>query len=296
MVSFCSAWNIAAHPKQTVKHSQERTKQSVKQADREGFGQRLREAFKGAINAEIARKLGITEAGAKNYLDGRIPPADMLIVIRGLTGCSVDWLLTGEGAKWTNSPSEVGGESLIYFGEGERKAIKELATENERTFDEQVRELVLESLISRGLITDQVEGANLIFFGEHVPNLVSMKLLGEIAAGAPIDVFEYDESVLVAEDFVMPNRENFVLRVKGDSMTDEGIHDGDLIICYESATANNGDTVVALIDGDKATVKKFYKERGRIRLQPKNRNHKPILIEPERVKIQGIVIGIQRRT
>lgn len=267
----------------------------MKKADREGFGKRLREAFKGATNAEISRKLGISEAGAKNYLDGRIPPADMLVTIRGLTSCSVDWLLTGEGAKWFGSIQETGGESLVYFGEAENEIIRELATDNELTFDEQVRELVLEALLSRGLVTDKVEGANLIFFGEHVPKLVSMKLLGEIAAGEPIDVFLLDETVLVPEEYVVPGRKNFVLRVKGNSMVDEGILDKDLIICYESATAENGDTVVALIDDDKATVKKFYTERNRIRLQPRNEEHEPILIAPERVMIRGIVIGIYRR-
>ena len=90
-----------------MKHSQGKTPQSVKKADRDGFGIRLREAFDGATNAGISRKLGVSEAGVKNYIDGRIPPADMLIRIRALTNCSIDWLLTGE------EPKEISGKTVI---------------------------------------------------------------------------------------------------------------------------------------------------------------------------------------
>lgn len=225
-----------------------------------------------------------------------MPSAEKLVEIHNLTNCSIHWLITGEGSQFVNSNSLPEGESSIYFGEEEQRIIAELAADEDRGFDEQVRELVLETLVSRGLITETVEGANLIFFGDYVPKLVPMRLLGEIAAGVPIEVYEMDEVVLVAENFVVQGRENFVLRVKGDSMMDEGILDGDFIICYQSDTANNGDKVVALIDGEKATVKKFFLERGRIRLQPANPRHAPIILRPEQVRVQGIVLGIQRRT
>ena len=181
------------------------------------------------------------------------------------------------------------------MGEAEREIVGKLAREAGTDTAGAVRDLVIEALASRGLIRTEPDAAELIFFGEQIPKLVPMKLLGEIAAGLPIDVFEFDETVLIAEDFVIPGRNNFVLRVKGDSMVEENIQDGDLIICYEAAEAHNGQTVVALIDGEKATVKKFYQEGRRIRLQPANKRYSPILIDADRVRIQGIVVGIQRR-
>jgi hypothetical protein len=85
--------------KQTVKDGQPKSLRFIKTADREGFGKRLREAFGGAKNVEIAERLGKSEPAIKNYIDGRIPQADDLVVISSLTGCSVHWLVTGEGPK-----------------------------------------------------------------------------------------------------------------------------------------------------------------------------------------------------
>jgi repressor LexA len=270
--------------------------------DPKGFFKRVCDALhispgRGA-KAKVAEIVDITKSSAGFWEDGKMPGLtglENVVKVSELSGASLHWLLTGKGPIHISDAHLPEGESPVYFGEKEREIIQTLASESGRSFDEEVRELIIESLISRGLVTDQVEGANLIFFGQHVPKLVSMKLLGEIAAGAAIDVFLLDETVLVPEEYVVQGRKNFVLRVKGNSMIDEGILDKDLIICYESATAENGDTVVALIDGDKATVKKFYKERDRIRLQPRNEDHEPILVPPDRIMIRGIVVGIFRR-
>jgi SOS regulatory protein LexA len=261
-----------------------------------GFGERLREAFDNAGTAEIARRLGVTYQAAKNYLEGRIPSAEKLIEIADSTHCSIHWLLTGEGPREISASRLPPGEAPVFFGEREHEIIARLGREAGRGFDEEVRELVLEALLARGLVINQVQGANLLFFGEHVPKLMPMRLRGEIAAGKPIDVFEQDETVLVPEDFVVRGRENLVLRVRGDSMEDEGIFEGDLIIGVEAVEANNGDMVIALIDGDQATVKRFYRERNQIRLEPRSSKHKPMYLSPERVRIQGIVRGIFRRT
>jgi repressor LexA len=86
----------------------------------------------------------------------------------------------------------------------------------------------------------------------------------------------------------------FVLRVQGESMIDEGIRDGDYIVCESTRTALSGQTVVAVIDGEKATVKNYYPERGRIRLQPANEKHEAIFITDDRLDIQGIVVGLWR--
>lgn len=89
---------------------------------------------------------------------------------------------------------------------------------------------------------------------------------------------------------------NYVLRVKGNSMVDEQIRDGDYIIVNSRQPADNGEMVVALVGGDSATVKKFYRERdGRIRLQPANPTMQPMFFAPEEVQIQGIVVGVIRK-
>ncbi|HKX26664.1 MAG TPA: transcriptional repressor LexA [Blastocatellia bacterium] len=119
-------------------------------------------------------------------------------------------------------------------------------------------------------------------------------LLGVVAAGLPIEAILTRETISVSPDIYAPDR--FALRVRGDSMRDEQIADGDLIIIEPAQTARNGQTVVALIDEHEATVKKFYNERNQIRLQPANENYQPIIIKPlQRVKVQGLVVGLIRR-
>lgn len=236
-----------------------------------------------------------TDAAIKNYTDGRIPHPEILVEVSELTGCSIHWLLTGNGPKWIIPPGEPGADTPIYFGAAERKIICNLASQCGRSYDDEVRQLVFESLLARGLVSEDVDSVVLEFFGDRIPKLVPMHLYGEIAAGEPIDVVTGDEMVMIAEDFKSRSRDTFVLRVRGDSMIDEGIMDRDLLICVKADSATNGDKVVALIDGEKATVKKFYHEHGRVRLQPANPHHNPSFFDLERVKIQAVVIGIQRR-
>lgn len=122
-----------------------------------------------------------------------------------------------------------------------------------------------------------------------------LPLLGLVAAGIPIEAIENSESVEVPSEFV-GSQETFVLRVKGDSMIEDGIHDGDLIIVEKRETAQTGETVVALVDGGEATVKRFYRERGgKIRLQPANSSMKPLVYDPRKVQIQGVVVGLMRK-
>lgn len=119
-------------------------------------------------------------------------------------------------------------------------------------------------------------------------------LLGRIAAGRPIDALLHGESVSIPKELLGKGR-TYALRVVGDSMIEEHIADGDLIIVEHSERAYNGETVVAMVEDSGATVKKFYLEKGQIRLQPANPNHKPLFLSPEQVKIQGRVIGVIRR-
>ena len=123
---------------------------------------------------------------------------------------------------------------------------------------------------------------------------VRVPLLGTIAAGNPIEPFQEQEMMSLPEDMV-GDGDTFLLQVRGDSMIEDHILDGDMVIVRKSETADSGQTVVALVDGNEATLKRFYPENGRIRLQPANVNMEPMMFDSERIQIQGIVIGILRK-
>jgi len=125
---------------------------------------------------------------------------------------------------------------------------------------------------------------------------VELPLLGLVAAGEPIEAVEQQESVAVPEDMLGRGGRHYVLRVTGNSMIDEQIRDGDYIVVDSRNTADNGEMVVALVEGDLATVKKFYREGdGRIRLQPANTTMEPMYFPSHDVTVQGIVVGVIRR-
>jgi repressor LexA len=131
---------------------------------------------------------------------------------------------------------------------------------------------------------------------EAFPRAVELPLLGQVAAGAPIESIAVDEHVSVPEDFVRRNGQHYVLRVRGNSMIDEQIRDGDFVVVNERQSADNGEMVIAMLSGASATVKKFYRERdGRIRLQPANETMSPIYVHENDISIQGVVVGVLRR-
>lgn len=119
-----------------------------------------------------------------------------------------------------------------------------------------------------------------------------LPLVGRIAAGVPIEAIEDREMVSLDGLFRRPGN-LFILEVAGDSMIDEQIRNGDYVICEKRNAARNGETVVALLPDGDATLKKFYRERDRVRLQPANPDFEPIYVE--HVDIQGVVIGVVRR-
>ena len=121
--------------------------------------------------------------------------------------------------------------------------------------------------------------------------MVSLPVIGQVAAGTPILAEENIESYFPVPADMVPTGESFVLKVKGDSMINAGIYSGDQIFVHSCNTARNGDTVVALID-DSATVKTFYKENGHIRLQPENDYMEPIIVDD--CQILGKVFGVFR--
>src|SRR5688572_11797148 len=134
---------------------------------------------------------------------------------------------------------------------------------------------------------------------EMVPNktggrALELPLLGYVAAGVPIEAVVGGETIAVPEDLV-GKRDTYVLRVKGDSMIDEQIRDGDFVIVEDRRTADNGEMVIAMLHGSDVTLKKLYREQGRIRLQPANPAVQPIIAAPEDVVVQGVVVGVMRR-
>jgi len=122
-----------------------------------------------------------------------------------------------------------------------------------------------------------------------------LPLVGRIAAGRPIEAVEDTEVLDVETLFRGRLGETFALQVRGNSMIDEHIRDGDYVIVEKRDDARNGETVVALIDDSEATLKKFYRDMDRIRLQPANPTMEPIFVEADRVRIQGVVIGVLRK-
>ena len=123
---------------------------------------------------------------------------------------------------------------------------------------------------------------------------VEIPLQGYVAAGDPIEAVVSPETVAVPESLT-GTRTTYALRVRGQSMIDEQIRDGDIVVVEDRKTAENGEMVIALLDASEATLKTFHRENGRIRLQPANPAMRPIVVDADRVQVQGVVIGLMRR-
>lgn len=120
----------------------------------------------------------------------------------------------------------------------------------------------------------------------------TLPLLGRIAAGNPLEAVEDRQEIEVPASYIREN--NYVLEVKGDSMLEDNIQDGDFVIIQQQDTANSGETVVALINNE-ATLKKYYPRTDHIELQPANPDYEPIIVEPqEDFRIQGVVLYVFR--
>jgi len=130
----------------------------------------------------------------------------------------------------------------------------------------------------------------------HRATAAALPLHGLVAAGLPIEAIEQDETVCVPEDMLTGHGPHYVLRVRGDSMIDDQIRDGDCVVVDGRDVADNGEMVIALVNGESATVKRFYREgHGRIRLQPANEGHAPQYYDENDVKVRGVVIGVIRK-
>jgi repressor LexA len=124
---------------------------------------------------------------------------------------------------------------------------------------------------------------------------IELPMLGYVAAGMPIEAVAGNETISVPDSLVAGKRDTYVLRVRGESMIDEQIRDGDWVVVEDRKTADNGEMVIALVDGQDVTLKKFYKESNRIRLQPANPTMQPIYVDPDGIQIQGVVVGVMRK-
>ena len=127
------------------------------------------------------------------------------------------------------------------------------------------------------------------------PGPVVLPLAGVVAAGAPIEAIEDVETIAVPAELVSPRAESFVLRVRGDSMIDEQIRDGDYVVVERRSEARDGETVVALVRGHEATLKKLQRRGSKVRLLPANSALAPIEVPAREVRIQGVVRGLLRR-
>lgn len=131
--------------------------------------------------------------------------------------------------------------------------------------------------------------------GDDKAGISCLPLYGTIAAGVPLEAVATDESINVPVEMVRDPSNSYVLRVQGDSMIDEQIRDGDYVVVEARRVARDGETVVALIDGTEATLKRFYRDGPRARLEPANPRMQPIVVPAEALQIQGVLVGVLRR-
>jgi repressor LexA len=142
------------------------------------------------------------------------------------------------------------------------------------------------AMISNGVASDVLVGGS-----DSKPH--SLPVIGEIAAGGPIEAYQETSEMVSVPDIISASDSTYVLRVRGNSMVDAHIMDGDLVVIREQQTALDGDIVVAQVEENAVTLKRFFKERDRVRLQPANDEYEPQFYED--VRIQGKLVGVIRR-
>ena len=154
----------------------------------------------------------------------------------------------------------------------------------------------LEALEARGYLHRDANRARSIELKRlEGPASRVLPLYGYIAAGKPIEALWAPQSLTVPEDFLSGRSSHYVLRVQGDSMIDEHIEDGDYVVVESRTDAENGETVVALVDGENVTLKKLHRDGSQVRLQPANPTVAPIILDGSRVQVQGVVVAVMRK-
>lgn len=150
------------------------------------------------------------------------------------------------------------------------------------------------NLMERGMLRRGSGSRSLEVLEQPEKSVNEIPLLGRVAAGRPIEAVARNETLAVPPALLRSRKKLFALQVAGDSMRDDGIHDGDYVIVEERDDARNGETVIALVDNEEATCKTFFREGARVRLQPANDAYEPMVFAEERVRVQGVVVGLMR--
>jgi repressor LexA len=150
----------------------------------------------------------------------------------------------------------------------------------------------LKALEKKGLINRESNRARAIQLAEHRRPARALPLLGTVAAGSPTQAVPQDDCLELGEMFEGPR--NFALRVRGNSMIEDHIDDGDFVVIRKQERAENGERVVAMVDNE-VTLKRFYREKDRIRLEPANGSMSPIFVNPGDAQILGVLVGVVRK-
>ena len=149
----------------------------------------------------------------------------------------------------------------------------------------------IKKLNNRARAIEIIKNVNLIDTqsGKNKNNIISIPILGKIAAGLPIEALSDNTNYIELPETLLKKGEYFILNVEGDSMIEAGIFDGDQVVIRKANDANNGEIVVALIDNNEATLKRIFKRGQQVALQPENSNYKTVIYGPDRIQIQGVL-------
>jgi repressor LexA len=167
---------------------------------------------------------------------------------------------------------------------GERFSLRSVATVHKH----------LSNLIDRGMLRRGSGSRSIEVLEQPVKSVCDIPLLGRVAAGRPIEAVQRNETLSIPPTMASSRKRLYALQVQGDSMIEEGIFDGDYVVVEERSEAQNGDKVIALVDEDEATCKVYYRQGANIKLQPANANYQPMIFSEERVRVQGVVVGLLR--
>jgi SOS-response transcriptional repressor LexA len=280
------------------------------------FGDRLKTAFKDAKDADIARKIGVSQPAIKNYMDGRVPAAETLIKISNLTSCSIHWLLTGEGQKWIPEFSDenagknqdrsleknVGSEHDVTLHKSavddpmmeaflaHEPEVLQVAKDEHVTPSIALFRLVREALIARGMISDKPIFNVKMWQGK----MVKIPLVGKVAAGKPLEMYE-NVRMLDAAQFWPDHWRVEAVEIEGDSMSGDDVYDGDIVYYRVTQDFKPSDMVVTIVDDEGATLKRVRRSGdGSISLYSSNPDHPPMTYEGSRVRLLGVAIGTLR--
>ena len=147
----------------------------------------------------------------------------------------------------------------------------------------------IKKLNNRARAIEIIKNVNLIDTENGKNSIISIPILGKIAAGLPIEAISDNTNYIELPETLLKKGEYFILNVEGDSMIEAGIFDGDQVVIRKANDANNGEIVVALIDNNEATLKRIFKRGQQVALQPENSNYKTVIYGPDRIQIQGVL-------